>query len=61
VNDHQIAARIICCMAASAVAAILVVVAMLSGNREWAAVSLIPALVSLAAIGPALRDIRRRS
>jgi len=60
VNDHQIAARIVYCMAASAIAAALIVVAILSGNREWAAVSLLPALTSLAAIGPVLRDIRRQ-
>lgn len=59
-NDHQIAARIVYCMAASAVAAVFIVVAMLTSNREWAAVALLPALTSLAAIGPVLLDLRRR-
>lgn len=59
-NDDQIIARITYCMGGAALAAIFIVVAMLTNDSEWAAVALLPALTSLVAVGSVLRDLRKR-
>ena len=59
-TDHQIAARIVYCMAASAVAVVLIAIAMLSGDLGWVAVALLPALTGLVAVGSILRDLRKQ-
>lgn len=58
-TDYQMIVRIVGCMAAAMLAAVLIVVGILTGESAWTAGALVPAVAGLVAIGSVLRVVLR--